>query len=241
MKEKKEEGLCPICEKNVYFTAKNACLRANYICSGCRSIPRERAIMQVIQTRYPNWHKFYIHESSPSSRGASVKIANRCEHLTVSQYDPELGFGNIHQLKNYRSEDLENQTFADASFDIVVTQDVLEHVFDAQAVFREICRTLKPGGVHIFTTPIVNKNSPTQQCAERTSDGSVIYHTPPKFHGNPMSDRGSLVTWNWGYDIKEFIEKASSTTVELINPFDPKMGIEAEYIDVLIQKKTSNR
>lgn len=31
-----------------------------------------------------------------------------------------------------------------------VTQDVLKHAFHPEKVFKEIARTLKPGGIHIF-------------------------------------------------------------------------------------------
>ena len=234
---KKEQGWCPICEKDAIFTARNAWLRDHYLCSGCGSIPRERAIMHVIQTRYPNWRELRIHESSPGCRGASVKLAKECKYYTASQYDPDLGFGNTHPSRGYRSENLEKQTFPDESFDIVVSQDVLEHIFDAEAAFRDIHRTLKPGGAHIFTTPLVNKEKPTQRRAELRHDGTIHHLFPPEYHGNPMSSEGSLVTFHWGFDIGEFAKKSSAEPIEILNTTDPRMGIEAEYIEVLLHKK----
>jgi 2-polyprenyl-3-methyl-5-hydroxy-6-metoxy-1,4-benzoquinol methylase len=46
----------------------------------------------------------------------------------------------------YRNEDLERQTYADGSFDVVITQDVMEHIYDPSSAFREIARTLRPVG-----------------------------------------------------------------------------------------------
>jgi SAM-dependent methyltransferase len=43
--------------------------------------------------------------------------------------------------------------FRDRSFDLVVSRSVVEHLEAPQAVFRELGRTLKPGGRLIFTTP----------------------------------------------------------------------------------------
>jgi len=234
---KREWGHCPICEKQTLFTARNSWLRDHYLCSGCGSIPRERAIMQVIKSRYPNWRYLRIHESSPGNRGTSVKLATECKHYTASQYDPDLGFGNTDPTHGYRSEDLEKQTFPDESFDIVVTQDVMEHIFDAEAAFSDIHRTLKPGGAHIFTTPLINKNTPTQQWAKRLPDGTIVNLHSPEYHGNPMSGEGSLVTWHWGSDIVEYVKRATGGVAEIVFTDDPSMGIEAEYCEVVVQKK----
>ena len=189
--------------------------------------------MHVIQTRYPNWRDLAIHESSPVNRGASVKLAQRCGSYTASQYDPLLGFGNFHPLAGYRSENLEKQTFPNEAFDLVITQDVFEHIFDAPAAFKEIARTLRPGGAHIFTTPLVNKGQPSEKWASM-SEAGIVYDHPPEYHGNPMSAEGSLVTWHWGEDIVRYIKNASGLDTEIIALDDLKLGIRAEYIEVLM-------
>ena len=130
--------------------------------------------MHVIQTRYPNWRDLTIHESSPGNRGASVKLAKQCRSYTASQYDPQLGFGNTHPNAGYRSENLENQTFPDKAFDLVVTQDVFEHIFDAPVAFMEIARTLRPGGAHIFTTHLSTKTSLRKGGHPFRTEGSFI-------------------------------------------------------------------
>jgi SAM-dependent methyltransferase len=43
--------------------------------------------------------------------------------------------------------------FADATFDVVVSFDVFEHIPDTDAHLREVRRVLKPGGAYLIQTP----------------------------------------------------------------------------------------
>lgn len=47
----------------------------------------------------------------------------------------------------------ENIPYPDNSFDIVFSCNVLEHLADPAAVFKEVHRVLKPGGVYLVKTP----------------------------------------------------------------------------------------
>src|SRR5665213_392339 len=43
--------------------------------------------------------------------------------------------------------------FADASFDVVMSFDVFEHIPDSDAHLREVSRVLRPGGAYLIQTP----------------------------------------------------------------------------------------
>lgn len=236
--ERGRQGWCPICERPTTFTAHGPWLRDDYRCGHCRSLPRERALMEVLAARFPDWRGLRIHESSPACRGLSGKLAAECAGYVASQFDPSIPCGSRHPTAGHRSEDLERLSFPSASFDVVVTQDVFEHVFDADAAFREVQRTLRPGGAHIFTVPLVRGQEASRRRAER--DGSGVRHLqPPEYHGNPMSADGSLVTWDWGRDIVERIHEATGDEAMRVVLEIPALGIVAEYLDVIVVERSS--
>ena len=229
-------GRCPICEAGVTFSAQHDWFRDHLLCPLCRSIPRERALMYCIQQYYPGWRSLRIHESSPVDRGASTKL-REAAHYVPSQFDPSFAFGE-RSPSGWVNQDLEQQTFADQSFDLVVTQDVFEHVFDVDAAAREIARTLRPGGAHIFTTPLVRKAQPSEQRATRASDGTVRHLAEPEYHGNPVDPKGSLVTWHFGFDLATWIQEVTRMPTMILAMDRMDLGIQAEYIEVMISFKT---
>lgn len=230
-------GTCPICEEKSHFSSQNNWFRDFLVCERCKSIPRERALMHVIKMFYPNYKSLKIHESSPANRGASPKLRRECSDYSASQFFPNIQPGSIHASSGFRCENLEAMTFADQSFDLFITQDVMEHIFDSEKAFKEIARVLKPGGAHIFTVPLINKGNKSERWASRTEEGEIIYHHEAEYHGNPVDDKGALVTMHWGYDIAGYISDVAKTPTTIIMIDDIDHGIRAEYIDVLVSRK----
>lgn len=231
----RNRGICPTCDKEVIFTARDKWFRDHYLCPNCKSKPRERALMLVLEMYFPDWKGKVIHESSPIDRGASVRLAKECSRYIPSQLFGDTPPGTV--KNGMRCEDLTHLTFDDASIDLHVTQDVMEHVFKPEAVFREIARTLKPGGAHVFTVPIVNKHRASRIRAVIDADGQIRHELPPVYHGNPVSSDGALVTVDWGFDICRHIFEASGLYTHIVHIDDLSRGIRAEYIEVLVTVK----
>lgn len=232
-----QHGICDICQTEVLFTAEFDWFRDHLLCSGCGSVPRERALMTVLSQYYPNYRSLKIHESSPGGRGVSSKLARECRGYSSSHFFPDVAPGRTHPKTRMRCENLESLIFKDASFDLVITQDVLEHVFNPAAAFSEIARVLKPGGAHLFTVPLVNKSKASERRAEKDSFDGVRHLKEAQFHGNPIDPSGSLVVMDWGYDVIAFIKEASGLSTHMITINDIDRGIQAEYIEVLISFK----
>jgi SAM-dependent methyltransferase len=230
-------GYCPICEKHVPFTATMTNLRETLDCPICKSVSRERALMQVINQYCSQWRDMYIHESSPGNRGVSRIMKNEGKNYVGSHYYPNQEPGKI--IGSYRNENLEEMTFPDNSFDLVITQDVMEHVYNPEAAFKEIARTLKKGGAHIFTIPVANKHKSSEVWATKGKDGKPAFLKDPEYHGNPIDPiGGSPVTMHWGYDIVDFIKEISGmeSTVETYTE-DFSLGIYNVDIDIFVSVK----
>lgn len=231
----KRKGYCPCCKSNTKFVAYDEWLRDHFFCKKCGSIPRERALIYTLEKYYPDWTNLIVHESSPSKNAVSAIFSRRCKNYTASHYFPGQPLGEV--INGFRNEDLERQTYPDASFDLVITQDVMEHVYSPKDAFAEISRTLKTGGAHIFTVPLINNHSKTEIWATKGEDGTPVFLKTPEFHGNPINAEGAPVTMHWGCDIVNFIDSNSSmqSFIEYIDNLD--FGIRAEYIEVIVSKK----
>jgi len=228
------EGHCPICAGPARFVASGPWWRDSFACSGCGSIPRERALMLTIDRWMPDWRAAVIHESSPCHRSASFRLATECPAYVGSQFFEDHPGEPV--VKGIRNENLERLSFADESIDLHVTQDVFEHVLDPDAAYREIGRTLRPGGMHMFTVPLVNKHRPSVTRARLDADG-ISNLLPPEYHGNPVGDGRALVVTDWGYDICDRIFRASGLFTHILHIDDMQHGIRAEYIEILITVK----
>ncbi len=231
----RNRGFCPVCDRNATFVARDPWLRDHYKCLRCRSIPRERALMAVIQERFPDWRKAVIHESSPVNRGASRRFAKECQQYIPSQFFSDQAPGTM--VGKFRCENLEQLTFPDESVDLHVTQDVFEHVMRPNLAFSEIARTLKPGGAHVFTVPLVNKDMPSKMRIQVDAGGVISHLAVPEYHGNPIDEKGALVTIDWGFDIRDHIADACGLDTEIIRLDDLDRGIRADYIEVLVTRK----
>lgn len=85
--------------------------------------------------------------------------------------------------------------FADGSFDLIVSVEVIEHVSDLEAYFLDIWRLLEPGGYFIWTTPCGNALSIEHLYAfftgqiERSATGERRWHWEEPTHLRRLQSR----------------------------------------------------
>jgi SAM-dependent methyltransferase len=226
-------GYCPICAQSAEFTSEHEWFRDFYLCSRCGTAPRQRAVVEVLNAVKPQWPRLSIHESSP----CIPFFADRCPGYTSSFYFEDVPLGTYQA--GQRCENLEKLTFPDDTFDVLITQDVLEHVFRPDLAVREISRVLKPGGIHLFTAPKHKDILKSYPRARQTETGEIEHIMPPNYHGNPIGDGRSLVTWDYGADFDDLLALWSGYLTSNYIIRDRALGIDAEFLDVFVMRKNS--
>jgi SAM-dependent methyltransferase len=135
-----------------------------------------------------------------------------------------------------RNEDLQALSFADASFDVVLSSDVLEHMPQPYQAHREICRVLKPGGRHVFTVPY-GEGMLCDNVRASLVDGKIVYHAEALYHGDPVRPGEGILVWTiFGLEMLVRLKEIGFDT-ELWRLHEPSYGIIGPGADVFVAKK----
>ncbi len=135
-----------------------------------------------------------------------------------------------HAIYPIQAENLMSLSLKEASFNLVISNDVFEHVPDLDLCLREIARVLDDSGVLVSTFPFVF-NRETGTIKAKLKDGQISHLTEAEYHGNPMKpDEGSLVFEIPGWDL---VNRAINTGFEdayLVIISSPQNGIVGKDI-----------
>jgi SAM-dependent methyltransferase len=121
-----------------------------------------------------------------------------------------------------RHEDVLNLSYADDSFDLAIDSDSLEHVPDFERALAEIRRILKPGGMHIFTIPIVKgvKSRPRA----RVEGGKIVHLMPPVYHGGKGTSTDDYLAFSdFGPDVVDIIRRCGFAAEARTDPRNPAL------------------
>ncbi len=151
-----------------------------------------------------------------SGAGALLRfLRRRCHSVVASEFFEDVPPGSM--VGGTRCEDVQQLSFADASFDLCTSTEVFEHVPDDLAGFRELHRVLRPGGLCAFTVPMTD-DPVTCERARLTADG-IDYLLPPAYHGDRLQGPGRVLVYrDYGTDICDRLLQNGFTRAWLCQP-----------------------
>ena len=141
-----------------------------------------------------------------SSRGALCRYLRRTfAAVTVSELFDDVAPGGFRD--GVQCQDVQRLTYPDASFDLVTSTEVFEHVPDDGRAFGEVRRVLRPGGHLVFTVPLMEA-APTLERA-RLEGGRVVHLVTPEYHGDRLRGRGVVLAFRtYGPDVLDRLRAA---------------------------------
>lgn len=218
------DGYCVPCSKNVSFLVDmqsggqrqdNGWLpnwRERLECPLCRMNNRQRLIATLVKQRLDGSsgkHIYFMEQVTPIYNWAVATFKNH--NIVGSEY---LGYeyegGTI--INGIRHEDVENLSFPDDALDLIVSNDVFEHVPNPAKAFAECARVLKVGGEILATLPF-HSDKDESIIRAKIVNGQLEHILPPSYHGNPVSTDGSLVFTDFGWDVLKDIQAAGFSDV----------------------------
>jgi SAM-dependent methyltransferase len=202
-------GWCRVCGLSSAFRDMARPIRETYQCTHCKASMRERVTASAILAAHGHARALSLAELCQSRAFAGLAIYEPGVSGAFRRYlKPLSGYVNSfyweggiagQKINDVRHEDLQNLSFPDDSFDLVISSDIFEHIRRPWEAFREVARVLKPGGMHIFSIPALNRMPEKTTYRVDTSGPQDVHILDPHYHGDGRGGK-SLVYTDFGSD-----------------------------------------
>ena len=183
-------------------------IRGQFICIKCGLNNRQRffynCIKKSILKNYSELDVLLFEHLTLFYERLKSKFKNltSCE---FNDYNTKSGDFFIAKNKKIINQDIQNTSFKDECFDLILHQEILEHVPNFKISIQETYRILKPKGYSLFSVPLFTKRNKTITRAKIVNN-KIIHMLEPRYHGSPLSKNGSLVFHEFGLDLFEEIK-----------------------------------
>lgn len=244
----KTRGYCYVCNKSVDFKTNflyalpdmNGRLQPNWrehlVCPYCGLNNRMRAAIHIFEQEcHPQLSdEIYLTEqTTPLFKW----FAQNYSHVTGSEYLGSTILYGGSDKKGIRNETLTSLTFAENQFNHILSFDVFEHIPDYEMAFRECLRCLKPGGNLVFTVPFARTSEQHVIRARLLPNGKIEHVLPPEYHGDPLSDKGVLCFYHFGWQLLEQLRSMGFVSVAAQLYWHKEFGYLGQEQMIFIAKK----
>lgn len=177
--------------------------RERLVCPNCGCNSRQRFMIHKIFNAYQPGMNVLLYE-----QGSNIYNRVYREIPTVRGFEyPGENYRGENPNHGFWCEDICNLSYADEEFDIIVSNDIFEHVYDYERAFSEALRVLRPGGKLIFTVPFDGNNDETVRKVELTEKG-LRYMESQWFRGSAVPGVEPLRVYEiFGWDMLNTLKK----------------------------------
>lgn len=202
--------------------------RERMICPKCGMNNRQRAIVAAVLDAIRRQRaglgrppRLYLTEQvTPMYRFLDSRVPEIA--CVGSEYlGPHLESGAVRD--GLRHEDVLALSFDDASMDLVISCSVLEHVNEPLDAIAEMARILRPGGELFLEVPFDTSKERNTRRARIVGD-EIEHLLPPVYHGDSMSSEGTLVFFDFGWELVEQIADTGLLTCEMMVYWSLELG-----------------
>ena len=240
------DGFCYVCNREVAFLIDTDSVRQSnnwretMKCPGCSLINRWRSSIHVFEALIQPVEEDNIYLTEAVTPLFET-ISERHPNCAGSEYLANEPPGTEVRLHSglIRNEDVTRLTFPEASFEAVLSFDVLEHVPDFRQALAEFYRVLVPGGQALISVPFTFLDQ-TVTRAELDPEGNIRHLQEPIYHGDPLSGDGVLCYYEFGLDFLEELRKAGFQEAFLLCFTSLELGYFGEHVMFVGRKKTWN-
>jgi O-antigen biosynthesis protein len=226
-------GRCNVCgNATVFFCENRAVARESLACAECRTTSRYRSLArgllravrelagvaakslaELAEARPGRRLKVYDTQIPFQYRTTAYPLPDLlrlCPWIDVelSRFVPGEPWGKA-LGGGVSNQTLEQLTYPDGAFDVVITSDVMEHVRLDERAHREIARVVRPGGVYLFTVPHFRDRESTLvrvEVADPDDPSQDRFLTEPEYHGDANSADGKALSYrSYGTGIDGFL------------------------------------
>lgn len=229
------DGFCVPCDKKVSFLVDmqsggkrhvNGWMpnwRERLECPLCRMNNRQRLVATLLKQALSDrqGQQIYLMEQVTPIYNWAAETFKQHTIIGSEYLGHEYPGGTV--IKGIRHEDVENLSFANGQLDMIVSNDVFEHVPNPAKAFAECARVLKAGGVMLAAIPF-HSDKDESVIRARLNSGQLENILPPAFHGNPVSADGSLVFTDFGWDLLATMKEAGFLDVTVDVYAAPELG-----------------
>ncbi|MES2625104.1 MAG: class I SAM-dependent methyltransferase [Pseudomonadota bacterium] len=203
--------------------------RERVTCPFCGLNNRIRASLQFLEETLgcqPTSAIYISEQTTPLYDHMQKKYAG----LIGSEYLADrVSFGSVDPVSGLRNESITKLSFADASFDFVLSFDVFEHIPEYHKALQECFRVLKPGGRLLFTVPFRLDNQTNLVRATVDAEGNVQHLMEPEYHGDPISNAGCLCFYHFGWQLLDELKDCGFKTAAAHIYWSDKLGYLGQH------------